>query len=85
MVGELLHELDVLSLGRDNAINFGVDYDKMVKECLVLSSILIAISTALVGPITFFGLIVANLSYQFFNTYKHSILITGASVMSLLL
>ncbi|WP_391117984.1 iron chelate uptake ABC transporter family permease subunit [Psychrobacillus sp. L3] len=78
-----IRELDVLSLGRDNAINLGVDYDKIVKSMLVLSAVLIATSTALVGPITFFGLIVANLSYQFFNTYKHSVLIIGASLMSL--
>jgi iron complex transport system permease protein len=78
-----IRELDVLSLGRDNALNLGVDYDKIVKNMLVLSAVLIATSTALVGPITFFGLIVANLSYQFFNTYKHSVLITGASLMSL--
>lgn len=78
-----IRELDVLSLGRDNAINLGVDYDNIVKKMLVLSSVLIATSTALVGPITFFGLIVANLSYQFFNTFKHSTLIIGASLMSL--
>lgn len=78
-----IRELDVLSLGRDNAINLGVDYDKIVKKMLVLSSVLIATSTALVGPITFFGLIVANLSYQFFNTFKHSTLIIGASLISL--
>lgn len=78
-----IRELDVLSLGRDNAINLGVSYDKIVKSMLVLSAVLIATSTALVGPITFFGLIVANLSYQYFNTYKHSILIVGASLMSL--
>lgn len=77
-------ELDVLSLGRDTAINLGVSYDKIVKTMLVLSSVLIAVSTALVGPITFFGLIVANLSYQFFKTYKHSVLIVGASVMSVI-
>ncbi|MFC5588008.1 iron chelate uptake ABC transporter family permease subunit [Sporosarcina soli] len=77
-------ELDVLSLGRDTSFNLGVSYDKVVKTMLVLSSVLIAVSTALVGPITFFGLIVANLSYQFFKTYKHSILIAGASVMSVI-
>lgn len=77
-------ELDVLSLGRDTAINLGIDHDKIVKLMLILSSILIAVSTALVGPITFFGLIVANLSYQFFKTYKHSVLIAGASVMSII-
>jgi iron complex transport system permease protein len=78
-----IHDLDVLSLGRDTAINLGVSYDKVVKKMLILSAVLIAVSTALVGPITFFGLIVANLSYQFFKTYKHSILIVGASIMSI--
>lgn len=77
-----IHDLDVLSLGRDTAINLGVNYDNVVRKMLVLSAVLIAVSTALVGPITFFGLIVANLSYQFFKTYKHSILIIGASIMS---
>ncbi|MFJ7935048.1 iron chelate uptake ABC transporter family permease subunit [Sporosarcina sp. NPDC096371] len=79
-----INELDVLSLGRDTAINLGISYDKVVKTMLILSAVLIAVSTALVGPITFFGLIVANLSYQYFKTYKHSILIMGASVMSVI-
>lgn len=78
-----IHDLDVLSLGRDTAINLGVNYDNVVRKILILSSILIAVSTALVGPITFFGLIVANLSYQFFKTYKHSVLIIGAGAMSI--
>ena len=77
------HFLDVLSLGRDQAINLGVPYESIVKKMLVISAVLIAISTALVGPITFFGLIVANLSYQFFKSYRHSILITGAMLMSI--
>lgn len=80
--GRSFNNLDVLSLGRDTAINLGVSYDKVVRTMLILSAVLIAVSTALVGPITFFGLIVANLSYQFFKTYKHSILIAGASIMS---
>jgi iron complex transport system permease protein len=79
----MLGDLDVMSLGRENAINLGVNYDKMVMNSLILSSVLIATSTALVGPITFFGLIVANLSYQFFATYKHSILILGACLISI--
>lgn len=82
--GRKFNELDVLSLGRDTAINLGVNHDKIVKMMLILSSVLIAVSTALVGPITFFGLIVANLSYQFFKTYRHSILVAGASVMSII-
>ncbi|WP_208589001.1 iron chelate uptake ABC transporter family permease subunit [Gracilibacillus suaedae] len=80
----IMKKLDVMSLGRENAINLGINYDRMVMNILILSSILIATSTALVGSITFFGLIVANLSYQFFVTYKHSVLIIGASLFSIL-
>jgi iron complex transport system permease protein len=79
-----LNYLDVLSLGRDTAINLGVPYDSIVKKMLVIVSVFISISTGLVGPITFFGLIVANLSYQFFKTYKHTVLITGAILMSII-
>lgn len=78
-----MRELDVLSLGRDTAINLGIEYDKLIQKMLILSAVLIAVSTALVGPITFFGLIVANLAYQYFATYKHSILITGATLFSI--
>ncbi|MDR4887565.1 iron chelate uptake ABC transporter family permease subunit [Fredinandcohnia sp. QZ13] len=80
----IMDKLDVMSLGRENAMNLGVNYDRMVMNVLILSSVLIATSTALVGPITFFGLIVANLAYQFLTTYKHSVLILGASLMSII-
>lgn len=80
----IMDKLDVMSLGRENAINLGIDYDRMVMHVLVLSSILIATATALVGPITFLGLIVANLAYQFLVSYKHSVLIVGASLISVI-
>ncbi len=80
----IMHELDVMSLGRSQAINLGIEYDKMVKNILILSSILTATATALVGPITFLGLIVANLAYQYLITYKHSILVIGASLISII-
>lgn len=80
----IMRKLDVMSLGRDNSINLGINYDRMVMKTLILSSILIATSTALVGPITFLGLIVANLSYQFLPTYKHVTLIVGASLISII-
>lgn len=80
----IMSKLDVMSLGRENAINLGINYDKMVMNILILSSVLIATSTALVGPITFFGLIVANLSYQYLVTYKHSLHILGAGLISVI-
>lgn len=75
--------LDVLSLGRDEAVNLGVDYDYVVKRLLILVAILVSIATALVGPITFLGLLVANVAYQFMNTYQHKYLIASASLISI--
>lgn len=80
----IMRQLDVMSLGRENAINLGINYDRLVMNVLILSSVLIATSTALVGPITFLGLIVANLSYQYLVTYKHSVLIVGAGLISVI-
>lgn len=48
-----LHELDVLSLGKDHAINLGVDYERIVKRLLMVVALLVSISTALVGPSCF--------------------------------
>jgi iron complex transport system permease protein len=79
----IMDKLDVMSLGRENAMNLGIPYDRMVMNILILSSVLIATSTALVGPITFFGLIVANLAYQYLVTYRHSIHILGASLIGI--
>lgn len=76
--------LDVLSLGREHAINLGVDYDSVVKKLLIVVSILIAVSTALVGPITFLGLLVVNVTHEFYKTYKHKHLIVGSILISVL-
>lgn len=77
-----LKSLDVLSLGRENAINLGVEYDKVVKKMLIVISILVSISTALVGPITFLGLLVVNITREFLSTYKHKYLILGSMLIS---
>lgn len=70
--------LDVLTLGKNQAINLGVDYDRAVRRMLLGVALCIAIATAMVGPISFLGLIIANLSRQFLKTYRHLHLITGA-------
>ncbi|PZM62453.1 iron chelate uptake ABC transporter family permease subunit [Paenibacillus dendritiformis] len=76
--------LDVLSLGREQAINLGVNYDYVVKRLLFIVAVLISISTALVGPITFLGLLVVNVTYQFLKTYRHSYLIAGSVLISII-
>ncbi|MGF7034296.1 iron complex transport system permease protein [Paenibacillus mucilaginosus] len=76
--------LDVLSLGREHAVGLGIPYDHVVKRLLIIVAVLISISTALVGPITFLGLLVANVTCQFLRTYKHSVLIPGAMLISII-
>lgn len=74
--------LDVFWLDRDNAVSLGVPVEKVTRNVLILSAILIAISTALVGPVLFFGLLVANLSRELFNTYRHRTLLVASSLLS---
>ena len=65
------HQLDVLSLGRDVAINLGLPYTKIVTLLMLAICILVSISAALAGPMLFFGLLVANLAYWLTGTHLH--------------
>ena len=75
--------LDVLTLGKDQAINLGVDYDRCVRRLLLGVTLCIAIATAMVGPISFLGLIIANLSRQLLKTYRHSQLILSSALFGM--
>lgn len=79
-----MRKIDVLHLGRDNSISLGVDYDRISKKLLIVVSILISISTALVGSITFLGILVVNLSYQLIKSYKHKYLIASSILISII-
>lgn len=63
--------LNVIAMGRDVCINVGVDHGRHTIYSLVLVSVLMAVSTALVGPMTFFGFLVATLTYQLAGTHDH--------------
>lgn len=64
-------KLNVVSLGKDCSTSLGVKHQVHVIYALVLVSVLMSISTALVGPLTFYGFLVATLSYQAASTYDH--------------
>ncbi len=76
--------LDPLSLGKDLSINLGINYQKISKHLMIIITILTSISTALVGPITFLGLLVVNITYELFKTAKHSILLLACILISIL-
>ncbi len=76
--------LDPLSLGKDLSINLGINYQKISKHLMIIIAILTSISTALVGPITFLGLLVVNITYELFKSSKHSILLLACVLISIL-
>lgn len=76
--------LDVITLGKDQAINLGVDYDRVVRRLLIGVTLCIAVATAMIGPISFLGLIIANLGRQFLKTYRHTQLIVGSGLIGML-
>ena len=76
--------LDVLTLGRDQATNLGVDYDKCIRRLLLGVTLCIAVATAMVGPISFLGLIIANLSRQLLRTYRHWQLVLGSAFFGMI-
>lgn len=77
------HTYDILSLGRAHAINLGVDYKRVVVIILMLVSVLVAVSTALVGPITFFGLLVASLAHSLVGTSRHRYVLPAAVLLAI--
>lgn len=76
-------KLDVLSLGYEQSINLGIDYNKMLRKYLFVIGVLVSISTALIGPITFLGLLTVNIAKEKFSTYKHSYLIIATILLNI--
>ena len=79
----LLPKLDVLALGREHAIALGVNHRLMVSVTLLLVILMVALSTALVGPVSFFGLLVANLAYLLMPSARHAVLLPAAALIAL--
>lgn len=75
-------QLDVMALGRDAAVNLGLDFDRESRRLLVLIAVLVSVSTALVGPVVFFGLLVSALAHQFTATWHHSELLPLSAALA---
>ena len=64
-------KMNVVALGKDTAVSLGINHRFSVIYGLVLVAILMSISTALVGSLTFYGFLVATLTYQAARTFDH--------------
>ncbi|MFZ1382291.1 MAG: iron chelate uptake ABC transporter family permease subunit [Scrofimicrobium sp.] len=63
--------LNVLSLGAETSTNLGLNHKRQVMLMLTLVAILSAMSTSLIGPMTFLGFLCATLAYSLTDTYDH--------------
>lgn len=78
----LRSRLDVLLLGRETATALGVDHRRTVAAVLAVVAVLVSVSTALVGPVTFFGLLVAHLAYRAAGTHRHAVVLPVAALVA---
>lgn len=78
------HRFDILSLGRETAIGLGVNYKRTTMIILMMIAVLVSVSTALVGPVTFFGLLVANLAYMIMPVTRHRYTIPAAALLAVI-
>ena len=81
----MMRVLDVMLLGRDAAIGLGIDYKRTVSQILIIVAVLVSVSTALVGPTTFFGLLVASLAYRLCRKEEHALLLPTAALLAILM
>ncbi|HET8904146.1 MAG TPA: iron chelate uptake ABC transporter family permease subunit [Saccharospirillum sp.] len=77
------YQLDVLLLGEAPAINLGLNQKRLTLQLLVAIAVLVSVSTALVGPVTFFGLLVANLAYAIAGSHQHRFILPMATLLAI--
>ncbi len=77
--------LNVVSLGKAVSQNVGVNHKAHTIYTLVLIAVLMSVSTALIGSLTFYGFLVAALSYQLAPTYDHKYLFPMALALGFLI
>ena len=82
-VWHIRHRLDVLALGASTATTLGIPYRRHVTEILLLVALLVAISTALVGPMLFLGLLIVNLAYPLIGSWQHRDLLPGSVLIGM--
>jgi iron complex transport system permease protein len=79
---------DVMSLGPEQAMGLGISYQREMTYALLLISIGMSVATAMIGSLTFLGLLVVNASREIIKTYRHLPLFicsVGVAIVTLVL
>lgn len=72
------HRLDILALGEVLPVSLGADPKRGQLVILMLISVLVSVSTALVGPVAFLGLLVSSLTYRLIPSWHHGHILPAA-------
>jgi len=72
------HRLDILALGEVLPVSLGADPKRGQLVILMFISILVSVSTALVGPVAFLGLLVSSLTYRLIPSWHHGHILPAA-------
>ena len=62
---------NVMILGSEQSKGLGLAYEREMSVNLVLISIGMSVATALIGPLTFLGLLAVNVARELLKTHKH--------------
>lgn len=81
-VWTIRHRLDVISLGYDVAVNLGENVRAVQLLSLAVIAILVSVSTALVGPIAFLGLLVVSIAHLLTPSPYHATLLLSSGLIS---
>lgn len=71
IIWRMRKDYDVIALGRDMAVNLGVNHRRVVAWTFLAIALLVAVATALVGPLAFLGLLASNMAYWMIGSHKH--------------
>lgn len=77
-------ELNVLSLGEEEAISIGVDVERLKREIFILGSVIVGLVVSICGAIAFIGLMVPHITRRLLGP-DHRILIPGSAIMGAVL
>lgn len=78
VIWQMRHRLDILALGSVLPVSLGADPVRGRVLVLMLISVLVSVSTALVGPVAFLGLLVSSLTYRLIPSWHHGHLLPAA-------
>lgn len=78
-----VHRLDVLTLGRDQAVSLGVSYACLVRRQLFMVAVMVSAATVLGGPVAFLSVLAVNAARRLFHTHRHGWVAIGATLVSL--